>query len=159
MFRDAIMSVPVATFLAYAPIVARKLILAKYGEADNTKPREEPTVKSDVRDTSNKSERKQGIPEHIYEIVTRLKSCHYNQLEMLGLYAGGIAVAVAVRVQPETLSRLSSWYIKSRLAYTLAYAAPQIAGGALRSATFFAAAGSCIMIYYAAADASASLLA
>lgn len=154
------MSVPVATFLAYAPIVARKLILGKYGEHDNTKPREEPLVKATSESDSNSnSEGKQGIPEHIHGIVTRLKSCHCNQLEMLGLYAGGIAIAIAVRVQPETLTRLTSWYIKSRIAYTLAYAAPQIAGGALRSAAFIAAAGSCIMIYYAAADASATLLA
>lgn len=154
MLREAILSVPAATFLAYAPMLARKLILGKHGQHDNTKPREEPTVKS-----AGGGDGKKGVPEHIYDLVTRLKSCHYNQLEMLGLYAGAVAVAVAARVEPATLTRLTGWYIKSRIAYTLAYAAPQVAGGALRSLSFFASISSCFMIYYAAAGASSTLLA
>lgn len=155
MLRAAILSVPAAAFLAYAPMLARKIILLKYGELDNAKPREEPRVKGE----DEGGEGKRGVPVHMYELATRLKACHNNQLEMLGLYAGAVGVAVAARVAPDTLNRLTGWYVKSRLAYALAYAAPQVAGGALRSSAFIAASVSCIMIFYAAADASASLLA
>lgn len=144
MLSQAIWSVPIAAGLAYAPVFARAFVISRFGgKLDNTRPRD---IDAQVSNT----------PEHVRELAGRLKASHANQLETLGLYAAGVAIAVAVRVPPPELARLTGWYIKSRLAYNLAYAAPQIGGGALRSLTFFAAMTSCVLLYAAAARTGAS---
>lgn len=135
----AIWSVPQAMALAYVPHVVRGIVISRYGgKIDNTKPR------AAEDQTSN-------LPKNIQDLTTRLKNSHVNQLETLGVFAGGVAVCLAVQMPAETLVKLTSNYLKSRLAYTLAYAAPQVAKGGLRSLSFFACIGSLIMLYSAAA--------
>lgn len=167
MYREAILSVPVATFLAYAPMAVRKLILARFNKFDNANPRKDPLTpdttssSSSSSPSSSSSQKNKGdavIPKETRELLHRLKSSHENQLETLGLYAGGVAVAIAVRANPDTLLQLTRWYVKSRLAYSLAYAAPQVGNGILRRLSFIAASASCLMVYFAAANASANLL-
>lgn len=134
-----IMSVPKAAALAYAPTFVRTFIIRRFGgKMDNAKPRD---VDAQIRD----------LPKHLQEITTRLKNCHFNQLETLGLYAGGVAVCLAVKVDHETLVKLTTHYLKSRLGFTLAYASPQVANGALRSLCFIAALITIIRLYSAAA--------
>lgn len=141
---DAIWSVPKALGLAYAPHLARSIIIARHGgQFDNTKPR---AADAQVA----------NLPKHIQDLATRLKNSHVNQLETLGVFAGGVAVCLAVHVPAETLVKLTSNYLKSRLAFTLAYAAPQVAKGALRSLSFIASLGSLIMLFSAAANTVAA---
>lgn len=138
MLSSVIWSVPIATGLAYIPHFVRGVIISKFGKLDSAKPRDESGTTS--------------MPKHLQELAIRLKNCHFNQLESLGLYAGAVAVAVAANVPPSTMHRLTSWYLKSRLAYVLAYSAPQVAGGMLRSLSFVASITSCILLYAAAAN-------
>lgn len=142
MLAAAIWSVPIATGLAYAPFFARSLLVAARGKLDNTQPR-------------NEEQQIATMPKHLQELALRLKGSHLNQLEMLGLYAGAVAVGVAANVPPPTLQRLTSWYLKCRVAFNLAYAAPQVANGFLRSLSFMASLTSCFLIYAAAAKTAA----
>lgn len=136
----AIWSVPQAMALAYAPHVARGIIIARNGgKIDNTKPRAS-------------DEQIANLPKHIQDLVTRLKNSHVNQLETLGVFAGGVAICLAVQVPGPVLVKLTSNYLKSRLGFTLAYAAPQVAKGALRSLSFVSSIACIIMLYSAAAN-------
>lgn len=141
MLSSAIWSVPLAAVLAYAPHFARIALVIMYGKLDNSKPR------SDQEETAK-------MPKHLQEIARRLRMSHLNQLETLGFYAGAVAVAVAARVPPAQLARLTSNYIKCRFAFNLAYAAPQVGKGVLRSLAFIASIISCFIIYGAAARAA-----
>lgn len=143
MADTAIWSVPIAWGLSAVPFVARAVLLHLKGKMDNTKPRrrEAETV---------------SLPTEYRDLAIRLLNCHANQLESLGYYAAGVAVAVAVKVPAETLVKLTGLYIKSRLAYNLAYTMPQVAGGLLRSASFVASMASIGMLYAAAAETARS---
>ena len=141
--QTAIWSVPAACALAYAPVFIRGYFVVKYGKADNTKP----------RDTELQTAK---MPPHIKDLTVRLRNSHLNQLETLGFYAAGVAVAVAVKVPPETLSMYTSLYLKSRFAFNLAYAGPQVAKGILRSLAWGASLVSAIMVYAAAANTVAN---
>lgn len=141
MIASAIWSVPIAWGLTFAPIVARSIIVSRAGKLDNTKPR---AVDTQI----------EKMPQNLKDLTERLRASHNNQYETLGYYAAGVAVAVAVRVDPVTLSRFTGMYIKSRIAYNLAYAAPQVANGGLRSLAFLAAMISVGMLYGAAASAA-----
>lgn len=140
MIKSVIWSVPAAALLAYVPISVRAFLVSRHGKFNNKRRRDY------AAETAN-------MPKHLQELALRLKGSHENQLEMLGLYAGAVAIGVATRVPAPELARLTSWYIKCRIGYNLAYAAPQVGNGVLRSLTFFASMTSCILIYSAAAKA------
>lgn len=163
MYREAILSVPKVSVLAYAPILVRNGILVFHGKYDNGAPRSEPEARESPSQPSEGTSERQAksggkaITAHTRGLLVRLKSSHQNQLEMLGLYAAAVALAVAVRVDSDTVTRLTGWYVKGRIAYTLAYAAPQVANGALRSLAFFASCIPCVMLYFTAANAASTL--
>eukprot|EP00177_Eucheuma_denticulatum_P001028 GFKZ01001875.1.p1 GENE.GFKZ01001875.1~~GFKZ01001875.1.p1 ORF type:complete len:146 (-),score=12.59 GFKZ01001875.1:1081-1518(-) len=139
MASSAIWSVPIAWGISSLPFVARAILISVKGKLDNSNPRD--------RDAQVAS-----LPKEYQGLAVRLASSHTNQLETLGYYAAGVAVAVAVRVPPETLAKLTGFYIKSRIAFTLAYAMPQVAKGALRSLTFVGSMTSIGLLYAAAAE-------
>lgn len=143
MAESAIWSIPIAWGLSYLPFAARALLLKLKGNLDTSKPRR--------REAETAS-----LPVEYQDISIRWANSHSNQLETLGYYAAGVAVAVAVKVPPETLARLTGLYIKSRLAYNLAYTMPQVAGGILRTACFVASMTSVGMLYGAAAETARS---
>lgn len=139
MAAAAIWSVPAAFVVAAAPAVARvALLLRRGGSMDNRAPRD-------------RAGQVKGLSPSDAALAARLLAAHHNQLETLGYFAGGVAVAVAARVPPPELSRLAGAYVAARVAYVTAYAAPQVAHGAVRTATFFAAMASIWMLYGAAA--------
>lgn len=139
MAASSIWSVPLAWGLSFLPHVARGILVSVHGKFDNTNPRE-------------KDAQVASLPKEYQGLAVRLASCHNNQLETLGYYAAGVAVAVAVRVPPDTLAKLTGFYIKSRIAYTLAYAMPQVGKGVLRSLTFVGSMTSIGLLYAAAAE-------
>lgn len=143
MAESAIRSIPIAWGLSFLPFAARAILLKLKGKLDNSKPRR--------REAETAS-----LPVEYQNLATRWANCHANQLETLGYYAAGVAVAIAVKVPPETLVKLTSLYIKSRLAYNLAYTMPQVAGGFLRSACFVASMTFISMLYGAAAETARS---
>lgn len=144
MVESAIKSVALAWVLSSVPLVARTLIIRFKGSFDNTKPRD-------------RKGQEAGLSPGLQQVAVRLLGAHTNQLETLGFYGAAVAVAVAARVPPETLSKLTGYYIKSRIAYNLAYAIPQVAGGVLRSLTFISGIAITTMIYFAAAESASSL--
>lgn len=143
MASQAIWSVPIATAVAYLPVFVRKAIVAVKGKLNNKRPRDEDLHLS-------------GMPKDLQELAMRLKNCHLNQLETLGLYAAAVAIGVAVRVPPQTLNRLTGYYIKSRVAYSFAYAAPQVGNGIVRTLTFLGSLASIMMLCAAAAETASS---
>ncbi len=120
MTSFALWSVPIATGLAYAPHFTRVGILFRHSVFDAKEPREINSTKDPATD----------------KLIERLGFAHVNQLETLGLYAGGIAVAIATDVPPKRTTQLAAIYISSRALYTLAYANPQLLKGLLRTACF-----------------------
>lgn len=136
----AILSVPIALGMALAPIVVRAVVITfKGGKMDLSRPRDrEGQVK--------------GMSLGMQQLADRLLSSHNNQLETLGYYAAGVAVAVAVKVPVERLNLITGYFLKCRFAYNLIYAAPQVANGALRTIAFLGAMISCGMLYTTAAD-------
>lgn len=139
MAASAIWSVPLAWGISFLPHIARTVLVSVKGKMDNTNPRD-------------KAGQIASLPKEYQGLAVRLASCHNNQLESLGYYAAGVAVAVAVRVPPETLAKLTGFYIKSRIAYTFAYAMPQVGKGVLRSLTFVGSMTSIGLLYAAAAE-------
>lgn len=143
MAHTAIWSVPAAWGLSMAPLIARVILVKTKGRFDHATPRDHISQIA-------------KMPPSLQQLAARLAASHNNQLETLGYYAGAIAVAVAVRVPPHALARLAGMYIKSRIAYNLAYAAPQVANGALRGVSFIASVTTIAIIYGTAATTSLS---
>lgn len=140
----AIKSVPLVWVLSSVPLVIRTLIIRFKGNFDNSKPRD-------------RKGQEVGLSPDLQKVATRLLGAHNNQLETLGFYAGAVAVAVAAKVPPETLSKLTGYYIKTRIAYNVAYAAPQVAGGIFRSLTFLSGIAVTTMLYFAAAESVSNI--
>lgn len=130
MSQFAIFSVPIAAFLAYVPHFAKVAVLRGRSQYDNAKPRDVPADD---------------------ELITRLGNAHVNQLEMLGVYAAGVAVATAANTPSTIILALSISYVIARFLFVIAYASPQVAGGLLRSFTFMLSMGSNLALWILAA--------
>lgn len=73
--------------------------------------------------------------------VCRARNAHYNNLESLGLYASGVAMAIMAGVNPVLIGRLATQYIWSRAVYNVVYIAGEErikTRGYLRSVIFLA---------------------
>lgn len=73
--------------------------------------------------------------------VRRARNAHYNNLESLGLYASGVAMAIMAGVNPVLIGRLATQYIWSRAVYNVVYIAGEErikTRGYLRSVIFLA---------------------
>lgn len=73
--------------------------------------------------------------------VRRARNAHYNNVESLGFYASGVAVAIIAGVNPVLIGRLATQYIWSRALYNVVYIVGEErikTRGYLRSAVFFA---------------------
>lgn len=116
-----ILSVPISSVLAYIPHFSKVFVLRS--SFDNTRPR-------DV-DGAMK-----GVPKERAELAMRLHSAHANQLETLGIFGAAVATCVAVGAPLPRVTAASWTYVVARLAYNMAYAAPQIANGIPRTFTF-----------------------
>ena len=137
-------SVPLAALLAYLPHFARVAVLARHKAFDNRNPRD---MASKISDRAPKGDR---------ELASRLSSAHQNQMETLGLYAAGIAVAVATKTDTAVISRYATAYIVSRILYILAYAAPPVLAGRMRGLPFTAALASVLALWFVAANSFAN---
>lgn len=104
----------------------------------------------------NTEANQKGMSEEDKAFANRLAGAHENQLESLGYYAASVALAVATKVPENILLRYTTGYIASRLAYVVAYAAPQIAEGNIRSLAFGASMAFTGLLYGASASAAAS---
>lgn len=131
----ALASVPMAAGLAYFPHIAKVFILRYHGVHRRTHPRESVSTKSLAVD----------------ELVGRLKNAHFNQLESLGVYAGGIAAATAMGVSPDIVKHYAMMYVVSRAAYIVVYALPQGIFSFGRSGTFVAAWYAIVKLWLAGA--------
>lgn len=78
----------------------------------------------------------------------------------MGLYAGGIAAAVAAGVPTQALNYLSAGYLASRLAYNTIYiwAQDNRKTAPLRSAVWNAGVGIIIALWVKAGNAAAALV-
>ncbi|CAN8063536.1 unnamed protein product [Agarophyton chilense] len=141
----AIYMVPAAWAVSAIPVFARAIVVSKFGKMDNSKPRD-------------RSSQTAGMPKHIAALCDRLLACHNNQLETLGWFSAGVATAVAVKVPGDDIASLATSYVGLRVAYTLAYAAPQVASGALRSLAFVGSMSYIVRIYLAAAAAAGNMM-
>lgn len=84
-------------------------------------------------------------------LLHRLACAHANQLETLALYAAGVAAAVA-RGRGDALTDVfATVYVAARAAYVLAYAAPQVAQGMLRTACFGTSMAAIVGVWFRAA--------
>lgn len=138
MSSFALWSVPISAGLAYVPHFAKVAVLSRANVFRSTHPREINSTQKEADD----------------ELVARLGGAHVNQLEMLGVYAAGIAAATAVAVPKDTVSTLAKIYVGSRALYVAVYAAPQVAGGAPRTICFGVAMSSIMFLWvYAAKNA------
>lgn len=124
--------------LTYLPFAARAAVCFANGALDNRNPRD---VDGQLKKLDPSS----------VALVKRLLASHNNQLETLGVYAAAVAAGVATRVPPSELNKLATVYISARVAFNVAYAAPQILHGLPRSLSFMASMGSCLAIWAAAA--------
>eukprot|EP00178_Gracilaria_changii_P007999 TRINITY_DN2477_c0_g1_i1.p2 TRINITY_DN2477_c0_g1~~TRINITY_DN2477_c0_g1_i1.p2 ORF type:complete len:183 (-),score=42.53 TRINITY_DN2477_c0_g1_i1:301-849(-) len=136
----AIYMVPAAWVVSSLPLMVRGVLVSRFGNMDNRTPRD-------------RGAQTAGMPKHIAALCDRLLACHNNQLETLGWFSAGVATAVAASVEPQQLAALASGYVAGRLAYTLAYAAPQLMGGVARSLAFVGSMSYVLRIYLAAASA------
>jgi len=100
----ALISVPISVCLAYVPYQIKEIVFRRKKLYDNTNSRNNPTIDPETD-----------------ELVRNLDGCHFNQLESLGPYAGGIAAATACGVGARTLTAISATYVGARTAYIFAY--------------------------------------
>ncbi len=138
MSSFALISVPVACGLAFIPHFVKVIFLTANSSYDNKDPR---ALNNQTKTLSPSSS----------AFVTRLTSAHVNQLEMLGMYAAGIAAGTAVGVSPNTMTQIAGLYIAARIGYVIAYAAPQVGNGALRTIAFGGAIGATLWAWFEAA--------
>ncbi|PXF47393.1 hypothetical protein BWQ96_02873 [Gracilariopsis chorda] len=138
---SAILAIPAAWGLSYTPIIARALIVRSYGQLDNARPRD-------------RAAQTAGLPKTVRELCDRLLACHQNQLETLGYFAASIGVAAAVGAPGKEIASLAAWYVRMRLGYVIAYGAPQVAKGFVRSAFFIGSMAIVFRIYWVAARAA-----
>jgi len=119
-------SVLVATGLAMSPLVASVGWAMRSGRFSNALPRTSQTAPD--------------VP----PFVARARAAHANNLETLGLYAGGIAAALATGVAPAKAGALATQYVVGRVAYNVLYVGGEAwcgTGGYLRSVVY---AGLCL---------------
>lgn len=135
-------SVLVATGLAMTPLVASVGWAIRSGRFSNALPRTSQTAAD--------------VP----PFVARARAAHANNLETLGLYAGGIAAGVAAGVPAATLGRLATQYVVGRVAYNVLYVGGEAwcgTGGYVRSAVYGGLClGSCLRLWAAAAGEAAA---
>ncbi|GAB0491306.1 hypothetical protein MMPV_002558 [Pyropia vietnamensis] len=124
--RWPIQSVLAASALAFSPIVAAVPWLMRKGRFNNANPRE----------CLEAPDAAVTIPGW----VRRARNAHFNNLESLGLYAGGVAMAIQAGVSPVIIGRLATQYVLSRAFYNIVYVAGEErikTRGFLRSAVFW----------------------
>lgn len=138
MSAVALFSVPVAFFLTYLPHFLKVKLLFGENALDNRNPRVD-------------NENAKMMPDAKKDLVGRLKSAHENQLEMIGVYAAGVAVGVSVGVRPIVLTILSAIYIAARVAFVAIYASPPVFGGYLRTVAFAPCVLSTLGLWFTAA--------
>ncbi|PXF46037.1 hypothetical protein BWQ96_04212 [Gracilariopsis chorda] len=131
-------SVILAIILAYLPHFMKVTLLTKFGKFDNKDPRAH---------TSQQS----SVPKEKRALVTRLAGCHSNQIEMLGVYAAGVAANLSLKESDTAFIVLTALYVGFRALYIIVYAAPQVLGGNTRSITFVACMATVISIWSKAA--------
>lgn len=131
-------SVILAIVLAYLPHFFKVAVLTKFGKFDNKDPRAHASQQS-------------SLPEDKRALVTRLGGCHNNQIEMLGVYAAGVAANLALKENDTALIVLTAVYVGLRGLYIIVYAAPQVLGGNIRSLAFVACMATVISIWGKAA--------
>lgn len=134
----ALWSVPIATALAYAPHFIRVRLCQRAKAYKNSAPRD---LDGQLK----------GVEERKRALVQRLAASHQNQLELLGVYAGGIAACMAVGVPTARVNSIAALYVGSRVAYNVAYALPQMFNGYIRTLTFTGAMLGAIYAWGAAA--------
>lgn len=125
--RWPIQSVLAASALAFSPIVAAVPWLIRKGPFNNTNPRE----------CHERPDAAVILPGW----VRRARNAHFNNLESLGVYASGIAMAIMAGVNPVVIGRLATQYICSRALYNVVYVAGEErikTKGFLRTAIFWA---------------------
>eukprot|EP00170_Pyropia_yezoensis_P007027 contig_28655_g7049 len=136
-------SVLVATGLAMSPLVASVGWAMRSGRFSNALPRT--------------SQMAADVP----PFVARARAAHANNLETLGLYAGGMAAGVAAGVPPGVLGRLATSYVVGRAAYNVLYVGGEAwcrTGGYARSAVYATLClGPCLRLWAAAAGEAAAL--
>lgn len=135
---NAVWSVPICVGLTYLPHFVRAAICFSSKALDNRRP----------RDLEGQLKR---LDPGKAALVGRLAASHNNQLETIGVYAAGVAAAVATKVPAPQLNKLATVYVTARVAFNIAYAAPQVLGGMPRSLSFMFSMGSCLAIWFAAA--------
>lgn len=138
MVNVSLFSVTAAGILAYIPHIMRVILATRAAAWDNGNPREQPSLQEKL------------TPEQ-YSLYTRLSAAHSNQLETLGLYAAGIAAAYAAGSSQAFMNSIAGVYVFTRILYVIVYALPPIAGGYLRTAVFFPALASIIVLWTEAA--------
>lgn len=125
--RWPIQSVLAATALAFSPVAAVVPWLVRKGPFNNANPRE----------CHEAPDAAVTLPAW----VRRARNAHFNNLESLGLYASGVAMAIMAGVNPVTIGRLATQYIWSRAFYNFVYVAGEErikTQGFLRTAIFWA---------------------
>lgn len=125
--RWPIQSVVAAAALAITPLTVAIPWLMRKGRFNNANPRE-----------------CQESPAAVATLpawVRRARNAHYNNLESLGFYASGVAMAIVAGVNPVLIGRLATQYIWSRILYNVVYIAGEErikTRGYLRSLVFLA---------------------
>lgn len=138
MSAFALFSVPVAFFLTYAPHFAKVIVLKGASAYDNRSPRAD-------------NDNAKLLPDAKKDLVRRLASAHENQLEMLGVFAAGVAVCFGVGVRSLTLTIVTAIYVGARAAFVAIYAAPPVFDGNLRSLAFAPCLASTLALWFTAA--------
>lgn len=106
----------------------------KEGKYDNAKPRAH-------------QDQHEAFSEERQAFLDRLVACHVNQLETLGVYAGGVAAAALFGNDNTAIIVLCAIYLAARTAYVAAYVSPQVFGGYLRTLCFVFSLASISLIW------------
>lgn len=125
--RWPIQSVVAASALAFAPVAAVVPWLMRKGPFNNANPRA-------IHEAPDAAV---TLPAW----VRRARNAHFNNLESLGLYASGVAMAIMAGVNPVLIGRLATQYIWSRAVYNVVYVAGEErikTQGFIRTAVFWA---------------------
>jgi uncharacterized MAPEG superfamily protein len=125
-----ILSVLVVYALTYVPFFLRMLLV---GRKSNNIGFNKLNAREGGRDQLFLRE---AMDDHSFKQAGRLQAAHENSLESLGIYAAGIAAALATDAKKAAINTFASIFVVARILYTIIYALPPIAGGLFRTLLF-----------------------
>ncbi|KAF9969210.1 hypothetical protein BGZ73_008548 [Actinomortierella ambigua] len=144
----ALVSLPIAVGLAYAPAALRVgLTVYSSKKWNNVAPR------------SHLENQKDLIPKKTYQLIKRAEGAHNNGLEITSIYMAGVLAALYSGMDKKQVAQLASLFVVSRSFYNIFYIfGVNEAIAAARSCSFFVSMYSCLGLLVGAAHTASKKL-